>query len=85
MRRGSRPHQRSGFSGDRQLVIHWWCSTVQEAGLRGEAAGGLLAGLSLSGEFAGDAVWNPFEPAADEQPSARLDLEFLRSVGVKPC
>jgi hypothetical protein len=70
-----------GFSDDHQLVIHWWCSRCKRL-------------VSLSKPLA--ECWRDC-PSPEESLEARLesmagpaepafsDLEFLRSVGVRPC
>jgi hypothetical protein len=73
-----------GFSDDRQLVVHWFCSNCRKLVYVVKPlmdcwrecpspVNSLEAHLELFGE------------TTDENLERLSDLEFLRSVGVKPC
>jgi hypothetical protein len=74
-----------GFSDDHQLVIHWFCSTCRKLVYVVKPLVDCWRECP-STENSLEARLEVLETASDEKSrSFSFDLQFLRSVGVKPC
>jgi hypothetical protein len=73
-----------GFSSDRQLVVHWWCSKCSKLVYVAKPLADCWRDCPSS-EDSLEARLELLEPVDDERHNMSFDARFLRSVGVKPC